>query len=125
MSLVDGLVNNISDIQQEEDAEPLPSKIPRYDVVCDVGLSMPNMGDIPDRRTANKHVHPVRSDRREFVLPPRQRIVDSKLGRRRIHHGESLSHLLRIMQSSITDSSQSEACSDLTWLPRNEPSRTE
>src|SRR5439155_6768890 len=95
VSLVDDLVINISDIQQEEDAEPLPPKIPCYDVVSDVGLSMPNMGDIPDRRTANKHVHPVRPYGHELVLPPRQRIVDSKLGRRRVYQRESLSVILR------------------------------
>src|SRR2546427_3709182 len=103
MSLVDDLIINICNIEYEEDAEALPPQIPRNNVIGDVGLSMPNVGDIPDRRTANKHVHPVRTDRHERVLPPRQRIVDPKLRRRRIHYRESLKVVLRTIQSSITD----------------------
>ena len=78
-SLVDDLVVDISDIEKEEDTETLPPEIPCYDVVGDVGLSVANMGDIPDRRTADKHVHAISSDRNELVLPPRQRVVNPEL----------------------------------------------
>ena len=71
MSLVDDLVVNIGNIEKEEDTEPLPAQIPCYDVVGDVGLSMANVGNIPDRRTTYKHVHPLRPDRIELVLSPR------------------------------------------------------